>query len=474
MNGYTENNSDPLGVLQNPETGKFLDSVVQGLPPQSKVLSVGCGASLPVLSKHSATHHEIYGIDRSQESINLAQSRISGQFELADETEYVPPLTFNAIWAIQSLSHLSRAQIYSLIYKISDWLYPGGSVILATSSSDHVSHCVHDHSLQLNGKTARSTILSRKEWIMLCTKAGLTLEGEVPLSINFGAAHQSKHHTLMHFRKTVQYSMVGPYPLPESYRGPIPLSEAAWEPFATRLVRDEFDFVLKVLENNQKVLDVGSGYGKLPMELAARNGKAYSIEPNADRNSIQAMNARNCGVEIAQGSAESIPYPDCHFDAVVAMWVMQYVQDLEKSLHEIVRVTDRSAKNSRIVIVQGAPENEIVELQNTACAPVSASNPLPNHQGYLLHKAVQVFTECGFDDITFHRVDAYCEFLEEDLAVRCEKAADVVAGLWCLNDERYEDMKQALIPRLRSHFEDRPHAIGDQVAVLVAKPRVSN
>jgi SAM-dependent methyltransferase len=210
------------------------------------------------------------------------------------------------------------------------------------------------------------------------------------------------------------------------------------------------------------------------MELAARTGKAYSIEPNADRNSIQATNARNCGVEIAQGSAESIPYPDSHFDAVVAMWVMQYVEDLEKSLHEIVRVTDRSAKNSRIVIVQGAPENEIVELQNTACAPVSASNPLPNHQGYLLHKAVQVFTECGFEDITFHRVDAYCEFLEEDVSVRCEKAADVVAGLWCLNDERYEDMKQALIPKLRSHFENRPHAIGDQVAVLVAKPRVSN
>ncbi|KAE8365911.1 putative 2-heptaprenyl-1,4-naphthoquinone methyltransferase [Aspergillus caelatus] len=472
MTRYPENNSNSLGVLQNPEANKFFDSVVQGLPPQSRVLSVGCGASLPLLSKHSSAHHEIHGIDRSQESIDLVKSQISGHFKLANETEYVPQLTFNAILAILSLSHLSRAQISSLFYKISDWLHPGGSMILATSPSDHANHCVHSHSLQLNGGMTRSTLLNRKEWVTLCGKAGLTLESEVPISVNSGDAH--KHHTLMHFRKTVQYSMLGPYPLPESYRGPIPLSEAAWEPFAKRLVRDEFDFVLKVLENNQKVLDVGSGYGKLPMELAARTGKAYSIEPNADRNSIQATNARNCGVEIAQGSAENIPYPDSHFDAVVAMWVMQYVEDLGKSLHEIVRVTDRNAKNSRIVIVQGAPENEIVELQNTACAPVSASNPLPNHQGYLLHKAVQVFTECGFDDITFHRVDAYCEFLEEDISVRCEKAADVVAGLWCLNDERYEEMKQALIPRLRSHFEDRPHAIGDQVAVLVAKPRVSN
>lgn len=211
---------------------------------------------------------------------------------------------------------------------------------------------------------------------------------------------------------------------------------------------------------------------ELPIEIAARTGKAYSIEPNADRNGIQAANARDRGVEIAQGSAESIPYPDSKFDAVVAMWVMQYVEDLEKSLREMVRVTDRSAPNSRIVVVQGAPENEIVDLMNTVCAPLSGSNPLPNHQGYLLHKAAEVFGACGFDDITFHRVDAYCEFLEKDLSDRCEKAAEVIAGLWCLEDSNFDGMKQALIPKLHIHFMDRPHAIGDQVAVLVARPSV--
>ena len=177
-------------------------------------------------------------------------------------------------------------------------------------------------------------------------------------------------------------------------------------------------------------------------------------------------------MEIAQGSAENIPYPDRYFDAVVAMWVMHYVEDLERSLREMVRVTDPAAPNSRIVLVQGAPENEIIDLMNTVCAPASASNRRPNHQGYLLHKAAKIFTKCGFGDISLHRVDAYCEFLEEDLTIRCEKAAEVVAGLWCLDDANFELMKQALIPRLSFNFKDRPHAIGDQVAVLVAKPGV--
>ena len=173
---------------------------------------------------------------------------------------------------------------------------------------------------------------------------------------------------------------------------------------------------------------------------------------------------------VAQGTAENIPFSDGLFDAVVAMWVMHYMDDLEKSLLEMIRVVDRNAPHARIVIVQGAPENEIIDLMNTVCAPVSASNNLPNHQGYLLNKAKEVLEQNGFAEISFHRVDAYCAFEEEDLATRCERAAEVIAGLWCLHDANFEAMKEALVPQLRRKFEDRPHSIGDQAAVLVARP----
>lgn len=94
--------------------------------------------------------------------------------------------------------------------------------------------------------------------------------------------------------------------------------------------------------------------------MAARTGKAFSIEPNLERNSIQAANAQADGIEIAQGSAENIPYSDNTFDAVVAMWLFHYVIDLEKSLEEMARVADSSAPNARLVIVQGAPDNEVI------------------------------------------------------------------------------------------------------------------
>lgn len=167
---------------------------------------------------------------------------------------------------------------------------------------------------------------------------------------------------------------------------------------------------------------------------------------------------------------EKLPFSDRTFDAAVAMRVLHYVDDLDKSLEEIARVVDCSRPNARIFIVQGAPDNEIVKLLNDVCAPLSAQNTHIDHQGYLLHKAAKFFERYGFTDIEIFRVDAYCAFPEDDLNVRCQKAAEVLAGLWYRQNPSFEQMKEALLPQLKLHFKDRPHAIGDEVAILVAKP----
>lgn len=207
---------------------------------------------------------------------------------------------------------------------------------------------------------------------------------------------------------------------------------------------------------------------ELPIELAKRLGKAFSIEPNMDRNSMQVANAKPRGVEVHQGRAESIPYPDHSFDAVVAMWVLHYVDDLDKSLEELVRVADPSAPNARIIIVQGAPDNEVVNMLNGVCAPLSR-NPRIDHQGYILHKAADVFSRNGFADIAVHRVQAYCAFPEEEMDQRCEAAAEVLAKFWYIEDPSFGEMKQALIPELKLHFKDRPYTLTDEAAILVAR-----
>ena len=149
---------------------------------------------------------------------------------------------------------------------------------------------------------------------------------------------------------------------------------------------------------------------------------------------------------------------------------MHYVDDLEKSLREMARVADVSNPNARLIVVQGAPDNQLVTLLNDVCAPLSAENTRVDHQGYLLHIAAQAFTEQGFGQIETYRVNAFCAFPEENLAERCQKAAEVLAGFWFKDDANYEQMNIALIPHLELHFKDRPYSIGDEVAILMARP----
>ncbi|KAJ5173696.1 uncharacterized protein N7500_001627 [Penicillium coprophilum] len=466
--------------VDNPGLEDIVQLALAELKPNSQVLDVGCGTGKPVANLIASAGHDVHGIDVSQQMINIAKKQIPGRFEKKDMLTFEPETKFSAIFAIFSLFQLSHSETYAMMFKFSDWLRTGGLLVLGTIPSTSL---VKDQSLyDPTGQVVRhaeilfmerkyfGTLYSQKGWQNLFQKAGFEIQVEKFYSFTDHQPYKNEiqEHYLIIAKKTVDHALMGPYPLPTSYRGPHPLSEGAWAPFANRLVRDEFDAVLDLLKDNQNILDVGSGYGKLPIAIAERGGNAFSVEPNAERNSLQVKNAH--GVEIRAGSAENIPFPDAKFDAVVAMWVLHYVDDLEKSLREMVRVADRSNPNARIIIVQGAPDNQLVNLLNDVCGPLSAENTRVDHQGYLLHVAAKVFAEHGFGKIETSRVNAFCAFPEEDLAERCQKAAEVLAGFWFKEDPNYEQMEKALIPHLELHFRDREHAVGDEVAILVAKP----
>ncbi|GFF94995.1 demethylmenaquinone methyltransferase [Aspergillus udagawae] len=435
-----------------------IDCALKELSPKSQVLDVGCGTGKPVATRVARAGHKIHGIDISQEMVNIASRQVIGRFEKADMTTFQPSMQYDAIFTIFSMFQLSHSQTYSMMFKYSEWLETGGLLVLGTIPStslvddeslyDASGKIVRHADLLFMGRRFLGTVYTKDGWRDLFRAAGFEIQLERSFVFNAKPPYDKEvqDHYLIIAKKVVDHALMGPYPLPTSYRGPHPLSEAAWAPFSERLVRDEFNAVLEVIKGNKKVLDVGSGYG------------------------MQIQEAQAQGVTICSGSAEKIPFCDRTFDAAVAMWVLHYVDDLDKSLREIARVVDPSSPNSRIVIVQGAPDNELVNLLNDVCAPLSAQNTAIDHQGYLLSAAATVFAEYGFGDVEVFRVNAYCAFPEEDLTERCQKAAEVLAAFWFRDDSNFVQMKEALIPHLKLHFRDRPYAINDEVAVLVAKP----
>jgi ubiquinone/menaquinone biosynthesis C-methylase UbiE len=88
------------------------------------------------------------------------------------------------------------------------------------------------------------------------------------------------------------------------------------------------------------VLDVGCGDAGVPIAFAEAGARAAGIEPHPP--SVQRGRVRveehGVDVDLRQGVAEDLPYPDGSFDLVILDNVLEHVGDQDRTLAEIRRV----------------------------------------------------------------------------------------------------------------------------------------
>jgi SAM-dependent methyltransferase len=93
------------------------------------------------------------------------------------------------------------------------------------------------------------------------------------------------------------------------------------------------------VEPGQRILDVACGTGVLAREAARRvgpRGHVAGIDPGCGMLAVAAELAPQ--VEWREATAESLPYPDESFDAVVSQFGLMFFSDRSKALHEMARV----------------------------------------------------------------------------------------------------------------------------------------
>lgn len=95
------------------------------------------------------------------------------------------------------------------------------------------------------------------------------------------------------------------------------------------------------LFNGVSVLDVGAGQGGCLLELLDRGADAVGIEPGAEFAALARLRLGEAGHDPARlrnVAGETLPFPDCSFDYVISLQVLEHVRDPAAIVSEMLRV----------------------------------------------------------------------------------------------------------------------------------------
>ncbi|MFB9566756.1 class I SAM-dependent methyltransferase [Saccharopolyspora hordei] len=108
------------------------------------------------------------------------------------------------------------------------------------------------------------------------------------------------------------------------------------------------DFDRLGVRAGQRVLDLGCGAGRHAFELYRRGADVIAFDQDvAELENVAAMFAAmkaenqvpdGANAQTVSGDALDLPFPDGHFDVVIASEIMEHIPEDEKAMREMVRV----------------------------------------------------------------------------------------------------------------------------------------
>jgi ubiquinone/menaquinone biosynthesis C-methylase UbiE len=102
------------------------------------------------------------------------------------------------------------------------------------------------------------------------------------------------------------------------------------------LHKQRYDFALERISRNDSVLEVGTGTGYFSSILADHCDSYTGLE--IDPNSCEATRRRLGGRgKVIEADARALPFPNASFSSVVALEVLEHIQDYPQAVREIHR-----------------------------------------------------------------------------------------------------------------------------------------
>lgn len=163
-----------------------------------------------------------------------------------------------------------------------------------------------------------------------------------------------------------------------------------------------------------RVLDVGCGSGEL-LDAATRRGAVVTgVDPAPGMRALAA--ARVPDADVRDGDAEHLPFGRGAFDVVLAVNALQFADDLDDALAEVVRVTVPGGLVGVSNWAEGA-RNDVTVVED-AVARFHDDDPVPDGDLRPAGGLERVLREAGLDVVEAGLVDLTWEVPDDATLVR--------------------------------------------------------
>lgn len=133
------------------------------------------------------------------------------------------------------------------------------------------------------------------------------------------------------------------------------------------------------LRAGSRVLDIAGGTGNTALAAARCGARVTSLDyvPELLERAAERARAERLDLELVDGDAERLPFPDASFDAVISAVGVMFAPDQERAAAELLRVCRPGAT---IALANWTPEGFIGEMFRTTAKhvapPVGVASPL--------------------------------------------------------------------------------------------------
>jgi SAM-dependent methyltransferase len=115
----------------------YVDRILEGLPPQAKVLDLGCGTGNPIARHIVARRFRLVGVDQSKELLKIAKTVVpEAELIHGDMVEIQFVEKFAAAVAWDSVFHVERKHHAAVYRKLANSLETGGRLLLSVGGTD--------------------------------------------------------------------------------------------------------------------------------------------------------------------------------------------------------------------------------------------------------------------------------------------------------------------------------------------------